>query len=335
MLRTAATLLCLAVLSAPAEAGDHRMIVTGQITFTIPTPLPGPIGGVFTVGAPFEVVAEVADAPIVVGVNHYQYPLDTTTGGMTVNGVSYPFVQLFGEIMIFNDSTAGSDGVILASQITTPSVLMSCGISFSDPTFASLSSPDIADLDGVSLVADPSQVINIIGGMQNVSGSQFLQVLLDVTEMRFEAVGPGGQSLGTPFCTANPNSTGNPGECRAFGSNDASANDVTIVASELPLNVFGFFLVSATQDFVAMPGGSQGNLCLGGAIGRYVGSGQIMNSGFDRAFSLQIDLTAIPQPNGPVAVQAGETWNFTAWHRDSVGGAPASNFTDGVAVSFL
>ncbi|MDC1043609.1 hypothetical protein OAQ71_00120 [bacterium] len=35
------------------------------------------------------------------------------------------------------------------------------------------------------------------------------------------------------------------------------------------------------------------------------------------------------------SIQAGETWNFTAWHRDAVGGTTTSNFTDGLEVVFL
>ena len=80
---------------------------------------------------------------------------------------------------------------------------------------------------------------------------------------------------------------------------------------------------------------SQGVLCLGGAIGRYVGPGEILNSGSGGSFSLQLDLGQTPSPTGFVSIQAGETWNFTAWHRDAVGGTTTSNFTDGLEVVFL
>ncbi len=45
-------------------------------------------------------------------------------------------------------------------------------------------------------------------------------------------------------------------------------NDLTLAASQLPNSSFGFFLTSRSQGFVMGPGGSQGNLCVGGAIGR-------------------------------------------------------------------
>jgi hypothetical protein len=140
--------------------------------------------------------------------------------------------------------------------------------------------------------------------------------------------------IGTNYCTAVANSTGTTGVLSAIGSPIALNNNVTLTASSLPNNAFGFFLTSATQGFVQNPGGSQGNLCVSGSIGRYVGPGQIQNSGMAGAFSLAIDLTQHPTPNGFVVVQAGQTWNFQAWHRDFVGGVPTSNFTDGLSIAF-
>ncbi len=146
---------------------------------------------------------------------------------------------------------------------------------------------------------------------------------------------PAGGSFGLNFCgPAVPNSTGQSGTMSASGSLTVASNDLTISASELPANSFAFFLTSTGQNTVAQPGGSQGVLCLGGAIGRYVGPGQILNSGPAGTVSLALDLTQLPQPTGFVAVQPGETWNFQAWFRDSVGGSATSNFTDGLEVTF-
>ena len=148
----------------------------------------------------------------------------------------------------------------------------------------------------------------------------------------FGATGP----LGTRYCTpAVANSTGLPSSISAFGSPRRVDEDVTLTASGLPTNTFGFFLTSRDQGFAAGPGGSMGDLCLGGAIGRYVAPGQVLNSGAAGAFSLPLDLDATPTPTGLVSIAAGETWNFQAWHRDSQIGIPTSNFTDGVAVRLL
>jgi len=139
---------------------------------------------------------------------------------------------------------------------------------------------------------------------------------------------------GTNYCTANVNSTGVTGSMAASGSNIVANNDLVLEANDLPLSSFGFFLTSTVQGFVANPGGSQGNLCLGGAIGRYVGPGQIQNSGTTGSISLAIDNTQVPQPTGFVTIAAGETWSFQAWHRDAVGGSATSNFTDGYEITF-
>ncbi|MEM6568718.1 MAG: hypothetical protein AAF726_21255 [Planctomycetota bacterium] len=143
-------------------------------------------------------------------------------------------------------------------------------------------------------------------------------------------------STGTNYCGLAPaNSTGASSEIRALGSIVTALNDLTVEAVSLPTNSFGYFLTSRTQGFTVNPGGSMGNLCLAGAVGRYVGPGQIQNSGSGGGFSLALDLTMTPTPGGLVAVQPGETWNFQAWHRDAVGGMATSNFTDGVAIFFM
>lgn len=131
-----------------------------------------------------------------------------------------------------------------------------------------------------------------------------------------------------------PNSTGVAGALTTIGSQSVSDNSMSLAATSLPTQTFGLFIVSQQAGFVQNPGGSQGNLCLGGAIGRYVGPGQIMNSGQSGAVTLLIDLSNTPLPSGSVAIAAGETWNFQYWHRDNVAGTPTSNFTDGIAVTF-
>ena len=62
--------------------------------------------------------------------------------------------------------------------------------------------------------------------------------------------------------------------------------------------------------------------------------GQVQNSGSTGSFSLTLDLTVMAQPQGLVAAQSGDTWNFQAWYRDANPGL-TSNFTDAVSVTFL
>ncbi|MEM9379702.1 MAG: LamG domain-containing protein [Planctomycetota bacterium] len=145
----------------------------------------------------------------------------------------------------------------------------------------------------------------------------------------------GDPTIGTRYCDPNnPNSTGASSDLTVEGNVSIILNDVTLSVSELPINSFGYFLVSPSQGFIANPAGSQGNLCLSGQIGRYVGPGQIQNAGQMGAFSLSIDLGMIPSPNGFRAAMPGDNFNFQGWHRDSVGGAATSNFTNGVSVTF-
>ncbi|MEM8710830.1 MAG: glycoside hydrolase family 16 protein, partial [Planctomycetota bacterium] len=141
--------------------------------------------------------------------------------------------------------------------------------------------------------------------------------------------------IGTTYCTpAAPNSTGQGASINALGSDFLDVNDTVLTASDLPLNAFGFFLASSSQSFVPLAGGSAGNLCLGGNVGRYVGSGQIQSSGSGGSFSLALDLSAVPQPTGPVSIASGDTWNFQAWFRDTDPSGPTSNFTDGVEIQY-
>ncbi|MEM6675274.1 MAG: hypothetical protein AAF726_20670 [Planctomycetota bacterium] len=144
-----------------------------------------------------------------------------------------------------------------------------------------------------------------------------------------------GATIGTNYCLATPNSTGQAGSLHATGSTVAADNDVTLVASNLPVFSIGFFVTSRTQGFVTMPGSSSGNLCLSGGIGRFVASNQILVGSGVGTRVLPIDLNQMPTPTGLVGVAAGETWNFQAWHRDTTAmGTSTSNFTEGLSITF-
>ncbi len=139
-------------------------------------------------------------------------------------------------------------------------------------------------------------------------------------------------AVGSPECVQSvTNSTGSVGSLQAIGSDVVADNQLELVATVLPDQAFGFFLASQAPDLVVTPGTAVGNLCLGGAIGRYVGPGQIQNTGQTGGFRLTIDLTTMPTPTGPVSSFAGETWYFQAWHRDA-NPQPESNFTNSVSV---
>ncbi|MCP3919884.1 MAG: hypothetical protein GY711_30495 [bacterium] len=138
--------------------------------------------------------------------------------------------------------------------------------------------------------------------------------------------------IGQNYCgPAAMNSSGASAEMTATGSDVAGGNPLNLAASNLPTGQFGFFLASQNQGSFTPPG-SQGVICIGNPIGRFNRPGEIMNSGANGAFDLDVDTSDIPV-SPPVAIQAGETWNFQAWFRDN-NPMLTSNFTDGVSVTF-
>ncbi|MCB9906504.1 MAG: hypothetical protein H6830_02210 [Planctomycetes bacterium] len=120
---------------------------------------------------------------------------------------------------------------------------------------------------------------------------------------------------------------------RGYGSPVAIDNDLTLIAEDLPVQTFAYFLVGSQVGFVPNPGGSQGTLCLGGTLGRYNAPLEILNSGATGSVQLTINLTALPTTPNHMVV-SGETWFFQCWFRDLNPGQ-TSNFTDGLQVSFF
>ncbi|MDF1838823.1 MAG: choice-of-anchor L domain-containing protein [Planctomycetota bacterium] len=136
--------------------------------------------------------------------------------------------------------------------------------------------------------------------------------------------------LGTAYCATVANSTGTSGYLYAMGDLAANQNNLTLVGSNLPEGEMGYFLGSRAQGFVAMPGGSQGNLCLGGpGLARFHNTAASVVSG---TLTGTLDLTNMPvHPTFGDVVMPGETWYFQLWHRESQG---VSNFTNGLCVTF-
>ncbi|MEZ6015064.1 MAG: hypothetical protein R3F49_08125 [Planctomycetota bacterium] len=141
-------------------------------------------------------------------------------------------------------------------------------------------------------------------------------------------------AFGSTTCAGVPNSTGRPGRLVASGTSSVANNDLELHALDLPQGSFGFFLTSLHEGYTVNAGGSQGTLCLNGAIGRYLGPGQVQPTGAAGTLALLLDLSQTPTPWGFTAVMAGETRHFQAWYRDVVAGGVTSNFTGSLSVSF-
>ncbi|MEO2162075.1 MAG: LamG domain-containing protein [bacterium] len=138
-------------------------------------------------------------------------------------------------------------------------------------------------------------------------------------------------AVGTNYCgPANKHSGGAGGVMSGWGSGQVAQNNLSLTASSLPAGEWGYFVTSQTQGFQPFPGGSQGNLCLGGKMGRFVK--QLSATGTAGTVTVSPDLSSFPM-GPPVSVQPGETWNFQFWFTDS-NPAPTSNFTDGLSVMF-
>lgn len=159
----------------------------------------------------------------------------------------------------------------------------------------------------------------------------------DILIQQFAASGAPGEfnAVSIPtLCTGNPNSTGIVSTTFVVGSPSAQANDSTLWTVGLPAGAFGFFITSPMQGFIQNPAGSSGNICLGGGIGRLLNGGGTMVSDPAGTFRFENDLTQHPTPNGVVTIQSGEEWFFQAWHRDSEGGLPTSNFSEACSVVY-
>lgn len=133
----------------------------------------------------------------------------------------------------------------------------------------------------------------------------------------------------TDYCSANANSASAGGAIlTANGTPDVAANDLSFVASNLPTNQPGYFLMSESQAFVPLFSGSQGNLCVGAPIVRF--NQNVLNSGSFGIMQFAVDNTNLPQ--GTV-FQPGDSWNFQLWFRD-VNPGTTSNTTAGINVEF-
>lgn len=153
--------------------------------------------------------------------------------------------------------------------------------------------------------------------------------------------GPGGSvfiygydaGIGSAYCAPQtPNSTGFNGELKLVGSDVPAAGELAFAATGLPPGTFGMGVCSMTAGFSPSPAGSQGDLCVLGAIGR-IGLPSLPQSTPFGALTLPLDPLALPTPTVFRAAVAGETWFFQLWYRDSNPGA-TSNLTNAVELTF-
>ena len=128
---------------------------------------------------------------------------------------------------------------------------------------------------------------------------------------------------------AVPNSTGQSAALQVAGCSTLFGNNLDLLASRMPLNQLGIFLVSRTSGMSPFGGSSQGLLCLSAPLGRFVS--QAASTGPSGTLELQVDLTSLPVGILGAAAMPGESWYFQAWFRDANPGS-TSNTTQGISV---
>lgn len=135
-----------------------------------------------------------------------------------------------------------------------------------------------------------------------------------------------------PYCGQTvPNSVGALATVTQVGDANLPGSIFRIFGNDLPVGSTALLLTSLDTGFVANPGGSLGNLCLGGAIGRFNSLiGQVGPSG---RIVFRPDLLQMPTPTGFVAATPVDVWHFQCWYRDvDMSGAMGSHFTSALSV---
>jgi glucose/arabinose dehydrogenase len=145
-------------------------------------------------------------------------------------------------------------------------------------------------------------------------------------------LGPGescGTTGGQLTCDAQPNSTGLPAILGAGGSLTIGDNDLRFYVANLPINHFGYMLMSQSAGNVPAFGGSQGTLCLGAPIVRFV-QDVLLADPEDGTLTFAPNLASLPSFT---VFQPGDSWIFQFWFRDDNPGS-TSNTSDAVSVTF-
>ncbi len=116
-------------------------------------------------------------------------------------------------------------------------------------------------------------------------------------------------------------------------SRESDQGELYLQAANLPAQTLCLGIVARASGFVAHPGGSAGNLCLSGAIDRFI----VQASGSDSQgiYEWVVDKARVPGASGYFSIQPGETLRPQLWYRDqAAGGAATSNFNPSASVTF-
>lgn len=227
-----------------------------------------------------------------------------------------------GDAGLFTDIAAGNVDprlVVRHSLSSTRAIQVSRDAGESWSTLVDLTAASYRHREFVGLSAYDDALYEV--AQEGVSGSGPIRLLRIPVET----------ALGAEECPGIPNSTGVPGELAAIGLPEVSGNRLLLSIRNLPPQHFYLPLVSPDAGLIVNPGGSDGNLCLSGDIGRIldaVGRTTLWGEG-----TAPIDLTQLPGPSGFSSVFAGDTRRFQVWYRDG-GSSSGTNLTNSIAITF-
>jgi hypothetical protein len=130
-----------------------------------------------------------------------------------------------------------------------------------------------------------------------------------------------------PYCSSEPNSTGETALLYAGGSSKTEDEALYLSVENVPVDLFGYFIVSSSQGHVPNFGGGEGILCLGAPIYRVLDSLSTPNAVGHVAYWWN-------PANVPVQVQPGDVWNFQYWFRDNIEPGFKHNTSNGLSITF-
>ena len=317
--------------------GERRLMVGADVVLREGDPVPGVSGVIESLGLRFlgtpmginragEWVARVtiggqrsllrSDGTVVAMVGE---PFAGAPGNATLTALGGPFSQQMitsrGTTMFFADWLDASNqphrGLFGGEQL-----LFEFG---STPVDGSTVVPSFSSLDNPAHFSAGGRFFAMTRGLADGRG-----VVLRV---------PGLAGIGTPYCATAKNSTGLRAVLTAEGDTTPPYAGLRLLARGLPPQSAGLFLVAPQPNFVpAFTATSEGNLCLGGTIGRFLGPGQVQFSTPDGTLALDLAPTQLPQGSGFASIAPGSTWYFQLWFRDTP--SNTSNLSNGLMVDF-
>jgi hypothetical protein len=136
------------------------------------------------------------------------------------------------------------------------------------------------------------------------------------------------EELGSNYCVATPNSTGQAAHLRATGSTSVGLNDAWLICENVPANLAGIIFYGAGQTQTPL---GNGTLCVApGGVGLF--RLPVAFSDANQRLLADLDITVPPLLAGQIT--AGSTWHFQCWFRDPAAGGSFYDLSEGLSLTF-